>query len=266
MSAVIKEQGAVVSETRRTVAPTPTVERRRAVRLVFGSLALLAALALIGSAIAAIVGLETNRDATGYFITHTHHYQTSSYALSTESLNVGGVTGALEAGLLRLRITATSKDAAKPLFIGITHTADVNRYLARVEHDELRDIKFDPFKVDYRRLGTGAPTTLPSTLSFWQADASGTGTQTISWPVKSGRWSAVVMNVDGSRSITLDAQLGARLSGAWWLVAAFIALGVLSLVGGIALVRSHARRAPSDAMSGRSRTSSVDREGGIAGD
>jgi hypothetical protein len=229
MSTVSKEQGAGGSEPLPTLAPTPTVERRRVVRLVFGSLFLLAALALIGS-------------ATGYFTTHTHHYQTSSYALSTEGLDVSGVTGALEAGLLRLRITATTNDAAKPLFIGIAHTADVDRYLARVEHDELRDIEFDPFKVDYRRLGTGAPTALPSTQSFWQAHASGTGTQTISWPVESGHWSAVVMNADGSRHVTVNAQLAARLSGAWWFVAAFIALGALSLAGGIALLRAGARK------------------------
>jgi hypothetical protein len=203
-----------------------------------GSLALLTALAFIGSAIAGTFGLENNRDATGYFVTHTHHYQTSSYALSTESLNVGGVTGALEAGLVRLRIAATSSDAAKPLFIGIARTRDVNRYLAGVTHDELRDIRFSPFTIDYRRLGTGAPTALPSTRTFWQAHASGTGTQTISWPVKEGKWSAVVMNADGSRRVSVDARLAARLSGAWWFVAASAALGALSFLGGVVLLRS----------------------------
>ena len=242
MGTVIKEQGAAGSEHTPTVAATPTVEGRRVVRLVLGSVALLVALALIGSAIAAIVGLETNRDATGYFVTHTHHYQTPSYALSTQSLNVGGVTGALETRLLRLRIAATSDDATKPLFLGIARTADVNRYLARVQHDELRDIGFDPFKVVYRRLGTGAPAALPSAQTFWQTRATGTGTQTISWPVKNGHWSAVVMNADGSRTVGVDAQLAARLSGAWWFVAAVLATGALSLVGGIALVRSGARK------------------------
>lgn len=242
MSTLIKEQHAGVSAAPPTSAPTQQAGRRRVVRIVFGSLGLLAALALIGSAIAAIVGLETSRDANGYFVTHTHHYQTSSYALSTESLNVDGVTGALEAGLLRLRITATSNDAEKPLFIGIARTAEIDRYLARVEHDELRDIKFDPFKIDYRRLGTGAPTALPSTQSFWQARASGSGTQTISWPVKKGKWTAVVMNADASRNVSVDAQLAARLAGAWWFVAVFIVLGALSLLGGIALFRSGARK------------------------
>jgi hypothetical protein len=247
MSTVIKEQDAAVPAATGTAALTPRLGRGRLVRLVFGSLALLAALALIGSAIAGIFGLETNRDATGYFVTHTHHYQTSSYALSTESLNVGGVTGALEAGLVRVRIAATSKDATKPLFIGIARTEDASRYLARVEHEELRDINFDPFKIDYRRLGSGTPTALPSTQSFWQTRVSGTGTETISWPVKQGHWTAVVMNADGSRNVSVDAQLAARLAGAWWFVAAGFVLGALSLAGGIALVRSGARKRASEA-------------------
>ena len=244
MSSIVDEQGKTASGAPPTEAPTEQVGRRSVVRLVLGCLGLLAALALIGGAIAGIAGLETKRDATGYFVTHRHHYQTSSYALSTESLKVGGVVGALESGLVRLRIAATSNDAASPLFIGIARTADVDRYLARFGHDELRDINFDPFKIDYRRLGSGAPTALPTAQGFWERSASGTGTQSVSWPVERGRWTAVVMNADGSRNVSVDAQLAARLAGAWWLVAAFIALGAVSLVGGIALVRSGARKKP----------------------
>ena len=228
MSTVIKEQ----------LAPSQRLDRRRVLRLALGGLGLVAALALIGGAIAGIVGLETKRDATGYFVTHTHRYHTPTYALSTESLSVGGVTGALEAGLVRLRIGATNEDAATPLFIGIARTDDIDRYLARVGHDELRDIKFDPFKIAYRRLAAGAPQALPSTQSFWQARASGTGTQVIDWPVKKGRWTAVVMNADGSRDVSVDAQLAARLAGAWWFVAAGFVLGALSLAGGVVLLRS----------------------------
>jgi hypothetical protein len=241
MSTVIKEQRAAASTTATRVAPRRQLGGGRVARVVFGGLGILAALVLIGGAIAAVVGLETNRDATGYVVTHRHHYQTPSYALSTESLNVGGVTGALEAGLLRLRIVATSNDAAKPLFVGIARTKDLDRYLGPVAHDELRDIRFDPFKIDYRRLGAGAPPALPSTQSFWERRASGTGPQTISWPVKKGHRSAVVMNADGSRNVGVDAQVAARVSGAWWFVAAFVALGAVSLAGGVVLLRAGAR-------------------------
>src|SRR5215472_10598480 len=150
MSTLIDEQGAGIPET----APVQHAGGGRVIKIMLGSLCLLVALASIGSATAGIFGLENNRVATGYFVTHTHHYQTHAYALSTESLHVGGVAGSLEAGLLRLRLTATSTDATKPLFVGIAPTNDVDRYLARVAHDELRDINFDPFKIDYRRLGT----------------------------------------------------------------------------------------------------------------
>jgi hypothetical protein len=227
-------------------------DRGGVLKLVFGSIALLATLAFLGVAGGLTWALESHRDASGYFTTHAHHYQTSSYALSTESFNVSGITGALEAGLGKLRISATSADAAKPLFIGIARTPDVEHYLARTEHDELGDIKFDPFAIDYRRLGTGAPTALPATQSFWQTRASGTGTQTISWPIKTGRWSAVVMNADGSRNLAVDAQLAAGLVGAWWFVGSFLALGALSLVGGVALVYSAVRTRSPEAGPARS--------------
>ena len=223
-----------------TTETTRRCGRGRALKLVFGSLGLLAALAFLGAGGTLTWALTTHRDSGGYFTTHTHHYRTSSYALSTESLDVSGISGTLEAGLGKVRITATSADQAKPLFVGIARTQDVDGYLARVEHDELRDIRFDPFKIEYRRLGAAAPTALPATQSFWQKEASGPGTQTISWPVEKGRWSAVVMNADGSRNVTVDAQLAARLAGASWLVATLFALGALSLAGGAALVYSGA--------------------------
>jgi hypothetical protein len=218
------------------------LDRGPVLRLVFGSLGVLAAFASLAGGGALTWALQTHRDSSGYFTTHTHRYQTSSYALSTESLNVGGMTGALEDRLGRLRITATSTVAAKPLFIGIAHTEDVDRYLARVEHDELRDIESDPSSIDYRRLGTGAPAALPTTRNIWRAHATGTGTQTITWPVKKGHWSAVAMNADGSPKVSVDAQLAARVSYAWWIVTGLLVIGGLSLAGGGALVYSGTRR------------------------
>jgi hypothetical protein len=236
MSTLINEESAATSAT------TERGGGVHVVKLVLGSLVLLVALVLIGTAVAGIFGLENNRDSTGYFVTHTHHYQTHAYALSTESLDVGGLAGTIESGLVRIRLTATSMDASRPLFIGIARTADADRYLATVAHEELRDVNFDPFKIDYRPLGTGAPKALPSTQTFWQTSTTGTGPQTISWKVKKGHWTAVVMNADGSRHVSVDAQLAGRFSGAWWFVAAFLTLGALALLGGIALVRSGIRK------------------------
>lgn len=222
--------------------PDRRFDRGRGLRLVFGSVGVLAALAFIAGGGALTWALQTHRDSSGYFTTHKHHYQTSSYALSTETLDVGGMTGALEDRLGRLRITATSTFAAKPVFIGIARAQDVDRYLARVEHDELRDVESDPFSIDYRRLGAGAPQALPTTRSIWRAHGTGTGTQTVTWPVEKGHWSAVVMNADGSPKVSVDAQLAARVSYVWWIVTGLFVIGGLSLAGGGALVYSGTRR------------------------
>jgi hypothetical protein len=221
--------------------PARRFDRDRGLRLVFGSVAVLAALAFFAGGGALTWALQTQRDSSGYFTTKTHHYQTSSYALSTESLDVGGTTGALEDRLGRLRLTATSAAATKPLFVGIARTKDADRYLAHVEHDELRDIESDA-SIDYRRLGAGAPSALPATQDIWRAHATGSGTQTITWPVEKGQWSAVAMNADGSRNVSVDAQLAARVSHVWWIVIGLFVVGGLSLAGGGALVYSGTRR------------------------
>lgn len=226
-----------MSTANTITAPARRLVRSRVPQRVLGSLGVLAALAFLAAGIALTWGLETRRDGSGYFTTNRHHYQTSSYALATQSLDVNGAWALAD----RLRITATSTDAAKPLFVGLARTNDVDAYLADVEHDELRDIEFDPFSIDYRRLGTGAPTAPPATRSIWRARTTGTGTQTISWPVEKGRWSVVVMNADGSPRVSVDAQLAARVSFVWWIVIGLFVLGGLSLLGGGALVRSAVR-------------------------
>jgi hypothetical protein len=208
----------------------------RVPRLVFGSLCLLAALAFLAGAGALLWALGTHRDGSGYLTTATHHYRTSSYALTTESLNVSTISPTWVLAD-RLRITATSDTPAKPLFIGIARTDDADRYLATVAHDELGNVSFDPFRIDYTRSRGGAPATRPGALAVWEARSIGTGTVTLTWPLRSGRWTAVVMNADASRRVGIDAQLKARFSHLWWLVGALCALGALSLAVGGRLVR-----------------------------
>jgi hypothetical protein len=217
--------------------------RGRVLQLVLGSLGLLVALTLVGSAAAATWALETHGDGSGYLTLDTHRFETSSYALQGQSLDVNTKSPiwALADHLGRVRITATSTRAAKPLFVGIARTEDADRYLAGVAHDEARELELDPVRVEYRRFGGGAPAAVPAARSFWRAHATGTGTQRIDWPIEKGRWTVVAMNGDGSRSVSLDAQLAARVSSAWWIVAGLFVLGGLSLLGGGALVYSGAR-------------------------
>jgi hypothetical protein len=228
---------ALTSKAATKATPTTRYSRGRIVRLVFGGLGLLAALAFIGAGATATWALESLRDGSGYFATSTHQFHTSSYALSTQSLDAttGWVSWAQRFGG-RIRIAATSTNQAKPLFVGIARTEDVDRYLADVEHDQVGDLKLDPFSVQYERENGRAPAVQPAALRIWKAKATGTGTQTVNWPLESGHWSAVVMNADGSRNVAVDARLAAHVSYLWWVVAGLFVLGGLSLLGGGALV------------------------------
>jgi hypothetical protein len=227
--------------------PAQQLGTGRVLQLLFGSLGVLAALAFIAGAGALTWALDTQRDGNGYFTTVTHRLHTSSYALASRSLRVDTEwpSWALGDHFARVRITATSTDAARPVFLGIARTDDVNRYLAGVEHEQIVHLDTQPFTVDSFRVSGGAPAGRPAAQSFWRVHASGTGVQTIAWPIERGQWSAVAMNADGGRQVSVDAVFGARVPFLWWIVAGLFVLGGLSSFGGGALIYAGARaRAP----------------------
>ena len=241
------EEGGVMSVTVPVPVPqsrpTETFTFGRVLQLVFGSLGLLAALAFITAGGALTWALETQRDSSGYFTTATQRLETSGHALASTSLEVdsGWPDWALGDRFASVRISATNADDAKPLFIGIARTVDVNRYLTGVEHDQVANVQTDPFTVDYDRTRGGSPADPPAANRSWRTQASGTGTQTIVWPVEEGHWSALAMNSDGSRPVSVDVQFGARVPFLWWLVAGLFVFGGLSLLGGGALLYLGAR-------------------------
>jgi hypothetical protein len=97
------------------------------------------------------------------------------------------------------------------VFVGIAPTTDVDRYLASSAHSELTDVSFDPFEADYRaHTGERAPAA-PAEQGFWTTSAHGSGTQTLTWKVRSGGWSIVVMNADGTRGVDAGVRIGASL-------------------------------------------------------
>ena len=228
--------------TNTTAAPVLAKEpfgTKRIFLLVLGGITVLVALALLARGGAAVWGLS-QRDGGGFFTTGTNELSTGSYALASESLEIGpDIPGWLDDGFATVRVEATS---AKPLFIGIGPVADVERYLADVEHAQITDFDIDPFSVSYRALGGSARPAPPATQNFWRAEASGAGTQTISWPVEEGTWSVVAMNADGSRNVSVDARLGTRIQYLDWIAIGLLGASVLVLLAGAGLIYLGARR------------------------
>ena len=195
----------------------------------FGTIALLVALALLAGGGVAVWALS-QRDASGYFTTQAHRVSTPSYAFASDSLDIRPETPGGIGDFARIRIQAAS---TRPVFIGIGRASDVARYLAQVEHAQVTAFDTDPFKLTEHRIAGTAEPSAPAVQNFWRVQASGTGTQTITWPAEKGRWSAVVMNADGSRNVSIALRIGARVSALKWLAIGLITGGgLLLLVGG----------------------------------
>src|SRR5689334_1953194 len=99
---------------------------KRVLLLVFGSIVLLIALSLLAGGGAALWGLG-KRDSSGYITSASHRLSTPSYALTSDSLDVGTDAPNWLFGdhFGTVRIEGTS---SQPVFIGIARTPAVERY------------------------------------------------------------------------------------------------------------------------------------------
>jgi len=239
----------------QTPAPPSRWTAGRIVMLVMGSLLALLALAVIGSG-AYGLWLHTTQRADGYVMTSSERFATGEYALATRTLHLSSDVPSFLYGrdwLGDVRIRGESENPARALFIGIGRKADVDRYLAGVAHTEVTDVDSSVFGSTYRPSYTarpgGAPATPPARERFWVARAAGQGTQALTWSVKPGRWSVVVMRADASRGVSADLAAGAKLPALLWVSITLLGVGLLLLGGGAALIwfGGRERRAPAPA-------------------
>ena len=219
----------------------------RVILIVLGSVGVLFGIALLAGGGFLLYTDRTQRD-DGYLTTPTERLATPTYALTRTRLEVdtegeGWVLNESWFGKVRIRGVSSGD---KTLFIGIGPQAEVARYLATVAHANVQDIDFDPFRATYLSVSGGAPAP-PTDQSFWAASASGVGTQTLTWKVRDGDWSVVLMNADGSRGVAADVDLGAKLSFLLWVAIGLLIGGLLVVGGSTALVvlAARTRKAPS---------------------
>ncbi len=184
----------------------------KVVLLVLGGLSAFVGLVVAGGGGTVVWVHATQRDGTGYYTTPTHRFETPTYALTSEHLDLGAdVRGewALldDIGTARIRARSASEG---PVFVGIARTDDVDRFLAASAHDELIDVEVDPFRAEYRRRAGEVPPAPPTDQGIWVASASGPGRQTVTWDVEGGEWAVVVMNADTRPGVSADVSVGIR--------------------------------------------------------
>ena len=219
----------------------------RIVLVVLGSILALLAAALMVAGGALLWADRTQRDDDGFLTTPTEHFESESFAITSDSIDLFEADSSgdwvLSEGVLgSVRITGEGADG-NDIFIGVAGTEDVDAYLNGVAHDEVRDLEFDPFSVDYRRFPGGEPPGPPGEETFWAASASGAGTQRATWEAESGNWTIVVMNSNASQGVAADVSAGAEANFLLWLAIGLLIAGALLLAGGVVLIVVGARGA-----------------------
>ena len=214
----------------------------RVILIVLGSIGVLFGLALLAGGGFLLWADRTQRD-DGYLTTPTERFATPTYALTRTRLEVDtdGARWVLnDSWFGKVRIRGESA-GEKTLFMGIGPEAAVAKYLGPVAHANVEDIDFDPFRVTYLPITGGAPQGPPTEQHFWAASASGVGTQTLTWKVREGDWSVVLMNSDGSRGVAADIDVGAKMSFLLWVAIGVLLGGALVTGGSAALIVLAAR-------------------------
>ena len=209
----------------------------RVILIVLGSIGVLVGLALAAGGGFLLWADRTQRE-DGYLTTPTERFATTTYALTRTRLEIdtdgpGWLLNDSWFGKVRIR---GESPGAKMLFIGVGPEAAVAKYLGSVAHANVQDIDFDPFRVTYLPIAGGAPQGPPTEQRFWAVSASGVGTQTVTWKVREGDWSVVLMNADGSRGVVANVDLGAKLSFLLWVAIGSLIGGVLVIGGSTALI------------------------------
>lgn len=222
-----------------TAAPAPP-GRGGTVAIVFGAIALVAGLALLVGGVTGLWALG-QRDGGGFYNAGPERLATPTRALATANLDVdaGAPSWVFNGDFATVRIGATS---SKPVFVGIGPTAAVQRYLSGARHAQITDVDTDPFRVTSHVAGAAGTLAPPAAQGFWQARSSGPGTRTVTWPVKSGQWSTVVMNADSSPAVDVRATVGAKIPSLQWVTIGVLIFGVILTAGGGLLLWAGARR------------------------
>lgn len=178
------------------------------------------------------------QDDGGYLTSPRERYAVDSFAIVTAGNDMRGdaFPGPLPLDVGSIRVGAESAIPGKDVFLGIAPRADMDRYLAGTNYSELRDVRFRPFKVEYREVQGTAQPALPETQDFWAASASGAGEQELDWNIEPGNWSVVVMNADASPGVAADLQAGFRSELFGPIAAGLLATGAILLVLGVPLL------------------------------
>jgi hypothetical protein len=221
--------------------------------IIFGGLMLLVAFGLLMGGGAILVTQSAVSDQGGYMMTGSVPLKVNSFAIVQSGINihmdVGWMMNPPSQNIVSIKISATS-NSGKPVFIGIATQQYAQGYLNNVGIDKLLTYDWVPNRMGgtgtptYQTIPGGAPSSAPTTQVFWLAQASGTGTQTVTWTPTSGEYWVVIMNADGSSVVDENVQVGAHVAILSWVGWGLLFAGLMVGLAGFAVLYLGAFRRP----------------------
>ena len=206
---------------------------------------MIAACLIVGGAV--LLGAQlTLRDADGYYTSPNYGLSTNTYAVVLDGIDTDlerwAASPVRPSQLASIRVT-TQTTGERAVFAGIARQSDITSYLADVAHEQIIDV--NQGAVDTRVLGGSANPAPPGQQTFWVASSAGTGVQHLTWPLEDGRWSLVIMSLDGAASVDVVTSAGGRIAHLTPIAFTVLAVAALCLAGAMAAFRSpRPRRCP----------------------
>ncbi|MFJ2743703.1 hypothetical protein ACIO3O_29100 [Streptomyces sp. NPDC087440] len=210
----------------------------RVTSVVAGAVLALLALTLVGVGGTALYYASQN---DGYIDLGTSRYQhrTDTYAMTADTWHADQQLGGLYDDL---KVTFEPDKKSDQVFVGIAGAKQLGQYLNGVEHVTIHD-SGDKGDKQSNHQGAAPKTTPGQAQNVWIAKAGGQGAQTLNWPVQPGEVGLVAMKADGSRGVSGQVTVAAKIGALTWTGIAGLVVGVLLLAGAVLMIVRPVRRA-----------------------
>lgn len=211
--------------------------------LVAGLMGLVSAVGMLVAG-GAVLAVDSSWREDGYLTSDEIPLTTTGHAVAADRIDLEDIEPwwpDLDGLLGKVRIRATSTQQSSPVFIGVAPADRAADYLSGVDHSTLTEIA-DP-ATEYVHHPGGAPVMDPAESDIWTSQASGTGTQSLNWPLSDGIWTVVVMNADGSSGVDVSTDIGAEVPINRPVAIGLLVTGAVLGAVAIALVMIAVRRA-----------------------
>lgn len=201
----------------------------RAVAAIAASVALVLSAGFLGIGLSFRITDLFVRDSDGFLTGVAVAVHSDGHAVISESIEIRDETAVVDlpegiVGQVKIEVNGGSRD----VFVGVAPTADVESYLAEVQHSTITSVQTGGTARYRESPGAGTSPAPPARMTFWAGWASGAGRQTLIVDPRAGEWSVVVMRPDGSAPVDADVRVGAT-------VPVLDEVAVALLVGGLVL-------------------------------